>query len=101
MRGQSVELVARRDITDQQTPYERLLGDALRGDASLFTSDESVEAAWAVVDPVLDLDMPVLPYAPGSWGPAAAAGVVTELEGWHDPAPEPIPENATTPPGVG
>jgi glucose-6-phosphate 1-dehydrogenase len=90
MRGQSVELVARRDTADQQTPYERLLGDAMRGDATLFTSDASVEAAWTVVDPVLDLPEPVHLYTPGSWGPAAAAGLITECEGWHDPAPEPV-----------
>ncbi|AND67523.1 glucose 6-phosphate dehydrogenase [Dyella thiooxydans] len=88
MRGQSVELVARRDTADQQTPYERLLGDAMRGDATLFTSDASVEAAWAVVDPVLDLPEPVHTYRSGSWGPDAAAALVTDCDGWHDPAPD-------------
>ena len=90
MIGQSVELVARRDRGEQQTPYERLLGDALHGDATLFTSDESVEAAWAVVDPVLDLERPVCPYQPGSWGPEQARAIVTEEEGWHDPQADPL-----------
>ncbi|MBU6249200.1 MAG: glucose-6-phosphate dehydrogenase [Xanthomonadaceae bacterium] len=95
MRGQSVELVARRDMADQQTPYERLLGDAMRGDATLFTSDASVEAAWAVVDPVLDLPEPVAPYRAGSWGPAAAADLPDGNEGWHDPVAEPPADGAS------
>ena len=95
MRGQSVELIARRELADQQTPYERLLGDAMRGDATLFTSDASVEAAWAVVDPVLDLPEPVARYRPGSWGPAAAAALLEDGEGWHDPAAEPPADGAS------
>ncbi len=88
MRGEPVELVARHDTTPEKSPYERLLGDAIRGDNSLFTSDECVEAAWAVVDRVLNHQNPVEPYAPGSWGPAGAAHVVTSPEGWHDPQAE-------------
>ena len=85
MRGNPVELVARHDTTPEKSPYERLLGDAIRGDNSLFTSDECVEAAWAVVDRVLNHESPVAPYQPGTWGPAAAASVVVGAEGWHDP----------------
>jgi glucose-6-phosphate 1-dehydrogenase len=88
MRGDPVELVARHDTTPEKSPYERLLGDAIRGDNSLFTSDACVEAAWAVVDHVLNHHNPVQPYAPGSWGPAGAAHVVTSPEGWHDPQAE-------------
>jgi glucose-6-phosphate 1-dehydrogenase len=88
MRGNPVELVARHDTTPEKSPYERLLGDAIRGDNSLFTSDECVEAAWAVVDRVLNHESPVAPYEPGTWGPAAAADVVTSAEGWHDPQAE-------------
>ena len=69
-------------------PYERLLGDAIRGDPSLFTRDDSVEAAWRVVEPVLGDAEPVHEYEPGSWGPSAAAGIVVNDEGWHDPRPE-------------
>ena len=97
MRGQSVELVARRETAEQQLPYERLLGDAMCGDATLFTSDASVEAAWAVVDPVLDLDQPVETYRPRSWGPASADALVAESEGWHDPAPEAAGEPPSPP----
>ena len=88
MRGEDVELTARHQHVDEKSPYERLLGDAIRGDAGLFTTDESVEAAWHVVDPVLDDHAPVEPYAPGSWGPASAAAIVEGEEGWHDPKPE-------------
>ena len=63
------------------------LGDALRGDAGLFTRDEAVEEAWRVVDPVLDLPTPVETYESGSWGPASARGMVAG-EQWHDPGAE-------------
>ena len=72
-------------------PYERLLGNAIRGDAALFTTDEGVEAAWAVVDPALGLAKPVLEYEPGSWGPSAATALVSNEEGWHNPKPEKTP----------
>jgi len=88
MRGEPVELVARHAPRSEQPPYERLLRDALRGDPSLFTLDESVEAAWRVIDPALAGVSPVHEYEPGSWGPAAAAGVVAGGEGWHDLKPE-------------
>ncbi|MDE2315604.1 MAG: glucose-6-phosphate dehydrogenase, partial [Xanthomonadaceae bacterium] len=71
----------------EMAPYERLLSDALRGDNSLFTSDECVEAAWRVVDNVLDHKDAVRPYEPGSWGPPEAAALAGD-EGWHDPRPE-------------
>lgn len=88
MRGEPVELVARHNPEPEKTPYERLLGDAIRGDNALFTSDECVEAAWAVVDQVLAQEAPVSIYAPGSWGPTEAAKIVDGEESWHDPAPE-------------
>ena len=58
MCGETVELVARTRTASEHLPYERLLGDALRGDNSLFTSDASVEAAWRVVDPILTTPTP-------------------------------------------
>ena len=87
MRGEDVELVARHQPLGAAPPYERLLGDALRGDAGLFTRDEAVEEAWRVVDPVLDLPAPVETYESGSWGPASARGMVAG-EQWHDPGAE-------------
>jgi glucose-6-phosphate 1-dehydrogenase len=87
MQGEPVELIARHHPRREKSPYERLLGDAIRGDNSLFTSDESVEAAWAVVDQVLSHEDAVSRYEPGTWGPAAADRIVGET-GWHDPASE-------------
>jgi len=88
MRGQPVELVARHQPPGERSPYARLLAAAMRGDASLFTRDAAVEAAWRVVDPVLDIAAPPAPYAPGTWGPAQAAQVFIGEEGWHDPGAE-------------
>jgi glucose-6-phosphate 1-dehydrogenase len=87
MRGEDVELVARHQHGSDAPPYERLLGDALRGDGALFTRDEAVEEAWRVVDPVLDLPEPVEMYDSGSWGPASARTMV-EGDAWHDPSAE-------------
>jgi glucose-6-phosphate 1-dehydrogenase len=88
MRGEPVELIARHRTQGDKSPYERLLGDALRGDRMLFTQDATVEAAWRVIDPVLRNPAPVVTYEPGSWGPAEADGVIEGGDGWHDPKPE-------------
>ncbi|HEX9276330.1 MAG TPA: glucose-6-phosphate dehydrogenase [Casimicrobiaceae bacterium] len=88
MVGDAVELVARHVITGEKSPYERLLGDAIRGDASLFTRDDVVEAAWRVIDPILRSFAPVEEYEPGTWGPAPARAVIADEEGWHNPKPE-------------
>jgi glucose-6-phosphate 1-dehydrogenase len=88
MRGEPVELVARHHSETEKSPYERLLGDAIRGDAQLFTKDDSVEAAWRVVDPVLTNPLPVVEYEPGSWGPEVATDIVNGGEVWHDPVKE-------------
>ena len=96
MIGEPVELVARHlGGTGGDTPYARLLGDALDGDSSLFIGDESVEAAWSLIDPVLNAPPPLHEYQPGSWGPPAARQVVVGEEGWHDPAPEGPPPPLT------
>jgi glucose-6-phosphate 1-dehydrogenase len=91
MRGEPVELIARHQSDQEKSPYERLLGDAIRGDTTLFTQDQAVEAAWRVVDPVLSDPLPVVPYDPGTWGPAAADGVIEGDETWHNPRPEAKP----------
>jgi glucose-6-phosphate 1-dehydrogenase len=67
-------------------PYDRLIGAALSGDRYLFAREDTVEAAWRVVQPVLGDVVPVQPYARGSWGPAQAAALVPDGESWHDPA---------------
>jgi glucose-6-phosphate 1-dehydrogenase len=88
MRGESVELIAHQCPRREKSPYERLLGDAIRGDAALFTHDDSVEAAWRVVEPILGNTIPLSDYETGTWGPASAAAVVGCTDGWHDPKPE-------------
>ena len=88
MRGEPVELIARHEPSSGELPYERLLRAALQGDTSLFTSDDSVEAAWRVVDPALGNAEPINTYEPGTWGPSAAATVVSGGAGWHNPKPE-------------
>jgi glucose-6-phosphate 1-dehydrogenase len=70
---------------DAEQPYERLIRDALSGDGALFTREDAVEAAWAVVDPVL-ADLPhTFPYAPGSWGPEQADALISPYGRWHNP----------------
>jgi glucose-6-phosphate 1-dehydrogenase len=86
MVGEGVELYAAHLSPDARPPYERLIGDALNGDQSLFARQDWVEAAWRVVDGVLDDATPVLPYAAGTWGPDEAARVLAPGERWHDPA---------------
>jgi glucose-6-phosphate 1-dehydrogenase len=88
MRGEAVELIARHNTDAEKSPYERLLGDAVRGDTSLFTQDDCVEAAWRVVDPILSGGLPVVQYEPGTWGPKGAAEIVNDGESWHDPQVE-------------
>ena len=72
-------------------PYDRLISDAIRGDASLFTRDDSVEAAWRVVEPIIHATAPPAKYKPGTWGPTAATAVVAGKEGWHNPRREELP----------
>ncbi len=65
--------------------YERLLGDAVAGDATLFARQDVVEAAWAIVDPVLHGPSPLYEYESGSWGPEQAKALVKEVGGWNTP----------------
>ncbi len=67
-------------------PYDRLIGAALDGDRWLFARQDTVEAAWEIVDPVLGDVGPVHPYARGSWGPKEADRLLPERDTWHDPA---------------
>ena len=65
--------------------YERLLGDAMVGDPTLFARQDTVEAAWAVVDPVLGRRSPFHVYEPGSWGPKEADALAADVGGWNMP----------------
>ncbi|HEX4232804.1 MAG TPA: glucose-6-phosphate dehydrogenase [Caldimonas sp.] len=81
--GDQEELLLCEHEAGEEPPYERLLSDAMAGDGSLFTSQDAIEAAWAVVDDVLVDHHPVQPYARGSWGPRAADALVAADGGWH------------------
>jgi glucose-6-phosphate 1-dehydrogenase len=77
--------VVHQTDADEMGAYERLLGDAMAGDPTLFAREDAVEAAWAIVDPILGSAGPVHEYEPGSWGPAEAATLTAEVGGWHRP----------------
>jgi glucose-6-phosphate 1-dehydrogenase len=80
------QLSAVEDNTaDEVDAYERLLGDAMHGDAMLFVREDAVEAAWAIVDPILGNTTTLRQYEPGSWGPHDADRLAIDVGGWHDP----------------
>ncbi|HYW04081.1 MAG TPA: glucose-6-phosphate dehydrogenase [Gammaproteobacteria bacterium] len=85
MSGRQVELEVISDPSDNALPYERLIGDALKGDQALFARQDGVEAAWRVIDPVLHSETPVYGYEPGSWGPPESMALTSPWGGWHDP----------------
>src|SRR6266487_4960070 len=87
MRGEEVELVAVHQAPDEMPPYERLLAAAMKGEETLFVREDSVEAQWRIVDPILGNVTPVYEYAPDTWGPPEADKLVAPYEGWHNPAP--------------
>jgi glucose-6-phosphate 1-dehydrogenase len=89
MMGQPLELsVVEQPEQGKQgrmDAYERLLGDAMAGDATLFARQDVVEAAWAIVDPVIHGPSPMYEYEPGSWGPPQADRLVADVGGWNTP----------------
>jgi glucose-6-phosphate 1-dehydrogenase len=89
--GEQREFSLMEEQLANDAPYARLLGDAMRGDGTFFTGEAAVEAAWAVVDPVLKKHPRTIPYKPGSWGPKEADALVTVGRGWHNPVVEPTP----------
>jgi glucose-6-phosphate 1-dehydrogenase len=70
---------------DEMDAYERVLGDAMHGDATLFAREDYVEEAWRIVDPILKSSLPVYEYEPGTWGPRETGGRVSPPGGWHNP----------------
>jgi glucose-6-phosphate 1-dehydrogenase len=78
-------VVSRHPRADEMDAYERLLGDAMAGDATLFAREDYVEEAWRIVDPVLKADTPVYEYQPNTWGPSEADQKVSPAEGWQNP----------------
>jgi glucose-6-phosphate 1-dehydrogenase len=83
--GEQRELYLSEEQPGEEPPYERLLGDAMAGDGALFTREDAVEAAWAVVDPVLKKHHRALLYKRGSWGPKGADAIIAPDGGWHTP----------------
>jgi glucose-6-phosphate 1-dehydrogenase len=93
----STQLSAVEEQTaDEVDAYERLLGDAMHGDAMLFVREDAVEAAWAIVDPILANVTTLHQYEPGSWGPVEADRLAIDVGGWHDP--EELKEGMTATP---
>jgi len=86
MIGQHVELLAsQHPAAGEMDAYERVLSDAMIGDATLFAREDYVEEAWRIVDPVLKQTTPAFEYAPGTWGPAEVNASVMPHGGWQDP----------------
>jgi len=84
--GDQRELYLVEEQPGEELPYELLLGDAMAGDGALFTREDAVEAAWAVVEPVLKTHHEVRPYHRGSWGPKDADAIISADVGWHNPS---------------
>lgn len=85
MAGHQTELSVCANSGEDMEPYERLLGDAMNGDSTLFARQDSVEAAWKVVDPILKNPPEMHLYKPGTWGPKEADKVLIGGAQWHDP----------------
>jgi glucose-6-phosphate 1-dehydrogenase len=85
MAGEGVELMVKNQRPDEMGAYERLIGDAMRGDANLFARADGVEAAWRIVEPILGDVTPIYEYDRGSWGPPEANYVLEGKARWYDP----------------
>jgi glucose-6-phosphate 1-dehydrogenase len=86
LRGEKVEMVAsRHPRADEMEAYERVLGDAMAGDSTLFARQDYVEEAWRIVDPVLKADIPIYEYEKGEWGPSEVDARVSPAGGWQNP----------------
>jgi glucose-6-phosphate 1-dehydrogenase len=85
--GRPRELLVWSRALEFMPPYERLLADALEGDATLFTRQDAVEEAWRIVEPVLANPGELHEYRPGTWGPNVAADLTGKDDGWYDPLP--------------
>lgn len=84
MVGEPAELQVVEPTANEMQPYERLLGDALRGDRDLFASADAIDEQWRIVTPILDEAVPVHPYEPKTWGPPEADQLAPH--GWHPPS---------------
>jgi glucose-6-phosphate 1-dehydrogenase len=86
LKGEDIEMVAsRHPRPDEMEAYERVLGDAMAGDSTLFARQDYVEEAWRIVDPVLKAGTPIYEYEKGAWGPSEVEQIVSPAGGWHSP----------------
>ena len=85
--GEQKELYLLEEQPGEEAPYERLLSDAMAGDGALFAREDAVEAAWAVVDPVLKTHHRARIYSRGGWGPKQADAIIASDGGWHNGGP--------------
>jgi glucose-6-phosphate 1-dehydrogenase len=86
MQGDSLEMLATRGSRpDEMEAYERVLHDAMAGDATLFAREDYVEEAWRIFDPALKAETPVYEYEPGTWGPSQVEERIVPADGWHNP----------------
>ena len=85
MAGEELELNVLHQRGDEMDAYERLIGDAMRGDPTLFSRQDSAEAQWRIVDPIIGSDTPLYGYDPGTWGPQQADDIAKKFGGWRDP----------------
>jgi glucose-6-phosphate 1-dehydrogenase len=85
MAGEDVELNVLHQGAEEMDAYERLIGDAIKGDLSLFSRGDSAEAQWQVVDSILNSDTPLYDYDPHTWGPCESNDIAKGIGRWHDP----------------
>ena len=85
MLGEQTELKVLHQSGDEMGAYERLIGDAMIGDSTLFARQDSAEAQWRIVDPILGNDTPLHDYDSGSMGPEKAAEIAKNVGGWYEP----------------
>ncbi len=84
-RSVDLSLVFSQELGEAPEPYERLLSDALHGDPSLFTREDAIEETWRIVQPLLDVRLPLETYPQGSWGPRSTDRLVAGVSRWHEP----------------
>jgi glucose-6-phosphate 1-dehydrogenase len=88
-RTVDLSLIFAEELGDPPEPYERLLGDAMHGEARLFTREDSVEETWRIVQPLLDSPPPLEIYEPGSWGPSGSDRLLAGHPRWREPRTQP------------
>ncbi|WP_138497270.1 glucose-6-phosphate dehydrogenase [Nostoc sp. PA-18-2419] len=85
MSGSAVELLSFYGGGNEMEPYERLLGDAMRGDPTLSVREDTVEEEWRIVQAILDNVTPVYEYEPNTWGPPESDKLLLPSDRWYNP----------------